>query len=75
MSGADHPDQAPRRPPIDHRSVHRKPTARAHPRSGKRSNSLLKITFKARRRFNLCPWHIGAITAAVLVLLHKHERP
>jgi hypothetical protein len=37
-----------------------------------RGNSLLKITFKALRRVSLCPWRIGAITAAALVLLH-HE--
>jgi hypothetical protein len=35
-----------------------------------RGNSLLKTTFKALRRVSLCPWRIGAITAAVLVLLH-----
>jgi hypothetical protein len=40
-----------------------------------RGNSLLKTTFKALRRVNLCPWRIGAITAAVLVLLHHmHDR-
>jgi DDE superfamily endonuclease len=37
-----------------------------------RGNSLLKTTFKALRRVSLCPWRIGAITAAALVLLH-HE--
>src|SRR3954468_6754651 len=37
-----------------------------------RGNSLLKSTFKALRRVSLCPWRIGAITAAALVLLH-HE--
>jgi DDE superfamily endonuclease len=35
-----------------------------------RGNSLLKTTFKALRRVTLCPWRIGAITAAALVLLH-----
>jgi hypothetical protein len=35
-----------------------------------RGNSLLKNTFKALRRVSLCPWRIGAITAAALVLLH-----
>jgi hypothetical protein len=35
-----------------------------------RSNSLLKTTFKALRRVSLCPWRIGAVTAAALVLLH-----
>jgi hypothetical protein len=38
-------------------------------------NSLLKTTFKALRRISLCPWRIGAITAAALVLLHhQHGR-
>ena len=37
-----------------------------------RGNSLLKTSFKALRRISLCPWRIGAITAAALVLLH-HE--
>jgi hypothetical protein len=36
-----------------------------------RGNSLLKATFKALRRVSLCPWRIGAITAAALVLLHQ----
>jgi hypothetical protein len=35
-----------------------------------RGNFLLKTTFKALRRVSLCPWRIGAITAAALVLLH-----
>jgi hypothetical protein len=35
-----------------------------------RGNSLLKTTFKALRRVSLCPWRIGAIAAAALVLLH-----
>jgi hypothetical protein len=40
-----------------------------------RGSSLLKTTFKALRRVSLCPWRIGAITAAALVLLHhKHGR-
>jgi len=40
-----------------------------------RGNSLLKTTFKSLRRVTLCPWRIGAITAAALVLLHhKHDR-
>ncbi len=40
-----------------------------------RGNSLLKTTFKALRRVSLCPWRIGAITAAALVLLHhQHGR-
>jgi hypothetical protein len=36
-----------------------------------RGNSLLKTTFKALRRVSLCPWRIGAITAAALVLFHQ----
>jgi hypothetical protein len=40
-----------------------------------RGNALLKTTFKALRRVSLCPWRIGAITAAALVLLHReHDR-
>jgi hypothetical protein len=40
-----------------------------------RANSLLKTTFKALRRVSLCPWRIGAIVAAALVLLHhEHDR-
>jgi hypothetical protein len=40
-----------------------------------RGNSLLKTTFKALRRVSLCPWRIGAIIAAALVLLHhQHGR-
>ena len=43
--------------------------------SAERSNSLLKTTFKALRRVSLCPWCIGAITAAALMLLHhQHDR-
>jgi len=38
-----------------------------------RGNSLLKTTFKALRRVSLCPWRIGAITAAALVLLHTEQ--
>ncbi len=45
----------------------------AHLRSqAERANSLLKTTFKALRRVSLCPWRIGAVVAAALVLLH-HE--
>jgi hypothetical protein len=40
---------------------------------GERANSLLKTTFKALRRWRGCPWRIGDIVAAALVLLH-HER-
>ena len=40
-----------------------------------RGNSLLKTTFKALRRVSVCPWRIGAVTAAALVLLHHmHDR-
>ncbi|OLL70326.1 transposase [Pseudonocardia sp. Ae168_Ps1] len=40
-----------------------------------RGNSLLKTTFKVLRRVSLCPWRIGHITAAALVLLHiEHGR-
>ena len=37
-----------------------------------RGNSLLKTT-KALRRVSLCPWRIGTITAAALVLLHQEH--
>lgn len=41
---------------------------------GERANSLLK-NFKALRRWRGCPWRIGDIAAAVLVLLHhEHHR-
>ena len=42
---------------------------------GERANSLLKTTFKALRRWRGCPWRIGDIVAAALVLLHhEHHR-
>jgi hypothetical protein len=42
---------------------------------GERGNSLLKTTFKALHNVSLCPWKIGAIVAAALVLLHiEHDR-
>jgi hypothetical protein len=42
---------------------------------GERGNSLLKTTFKALRNISLCPWRIGTIVAAALVLLHiDHDR-
>lgn len=42
---------------------------------GERGNSLLKMTFKALRNISLCPWRIGKIVAAALVLLHiDHDR-
>lgn len=37
---------------------------------GERANSLLKTTYKALRRYRGCPWRLGRITAAALVLLH-----
>lgn len=37
---------------------------------GERANSLLKTTFKALRNVSVCPWKIGDIAAAALVLLH-----
>lgn len=41
---------------------------------GERGNSLLKTTFKALRNVSLCPWKIGRIVAAALVLLHlEHD--
>jgi len=41
-----------------------------------RANSLLKTTFKALRHVSVCPWRIGAIAKAALVLLHlEHGRP
>ena len=42
---------------------------------GERGNSLLKTTFLALRNVSLCPWKIGKIVAAALVLLHiEHDR-
>jgi hypothetical protein len=42
---------------------------------GERANSLLKTTYKALRRYRGCPWRLGNITAAALVLLHhEHHR-
>lgn len=38
---------------------------------GERADSLLKITFKALRRWRGCPWQTGTVVAAVLVLLHR----
>jgi len=41
-----------------------------------RANSLLKTTFKALRSVSVCPWRIGAIAKAALVLLHlEYNRP
>src|SRR5215210_4284356 len=41
---------------------------------GECANSLLKTTFKALRRWRGCPWRIGDIVAAGLVLLHHEHR-
>jgi hypothetical protein len=42
---------------------------------GERGNSLLKTTFKALRNVSVCPWKIGKIVAAAMVLLHiEHDR-
>jgi hypothetical protein len=42
---------------------------------GERANALLKTTFKALRRYRGCPWRLGYIVAAALVLLHhEHHR-
>ena len=39
------------------------------------ANSRLKTTVNALRWVSVCPWHIVAITAAALVLLHReHDR-
>jgi len=41
---------------------------------GERANSLLKTTFKALRRWRGCPWRIGQVVAAALVVLHHEHR-
>jgi hypothetical protein len=41
---------------------------------GERANSLLKTIFKALRRWRGCPWRIGDVVAAALVLLHHEHR-
>ena len=41
---------------------------------GERANSLLKTTFKALRRWRGCPWRIGQVAAAALVVLHHEHR-
>jgi len=42
---------------------------------GERANSLLKTSFKALRRWRGCPWRIGQLVAAALVVLHhEHHR-
>jgi hypothetical protein len=63
-----HQAQCGRRLPADQRTVNLLHAATRAP--AERGNSLLKTTFKAPRRVSLCPWRIGAITAAPLVLLH-----
>jgi hypothetical protein len=40
---------------------------------GERANSLLKTTYKALRRYRGCPWRLGDIVAAALVLLHQEH--
>jgi hypothetical protein len=65
--------RAGRRLTVDQRTVNLLHAATRAP--AERGNSLLKTTFKALRRISLCPWRIGAITAAALVLLHhQHGR-
>ncbi|GLZ36617.1 transposase family protein [Actinokineospora sp. NBRC 105648] len=39
---------------------------------GERANSLLETTYKALRHYRGCPWRLGEIVGAALVLLH-HE--
>ena len=41
---------------------------------GERANSLLKTKFKALRRWRGCPWRIGQVAAAALVVLHHEHR-
>src|SRR5256885_7935893 len=38
------------------------------------ANALLKTRWNALQRVSLCPWRIGAIAAAALVLLHLQAR-
>lgn len=40
---------------------------------GERANSLLKTTYKILRRYRGCPWRLGKIVAAALVLLHTEK--
>jgi DDE superfamily endonuclease len=64
---------AGRRLTDDQRTVNLRHAATRAPAD--RGNSLLETTFKALRRVRLCPWRIGAITAAALVLLrYQHGR-
>lgn len=39
---------------------------------GERANSLIKTTYKALRHYHGCPWRLGDVVGAALVLLH-HE--
>lgn len=39
-----------------------------------RANAQLTMRYKALRRVSLCPWRIGTIVAAVLVLFHENHR-
>ncbi len=65
--------RAGRRLSADQRTVNLLHAATRGP--AERGNSLLKTSVKALRRISLCPWRIGAITAAALVLLHhQHGR-
>jgi len=57
----------------DQRTVNLLHAATRAPAEG--GNSLLKTTVKALRRVSPWPWRIGAITAAVLVLLHHAHGP
>lgn len=58
----------------DEQKTHNK-THNAKRAIGERGNSLLKTTFKALRNISLCPWKIGTIVAAALVILHTdHDR-
>ncbi len=40
---------------------------------GERANSLLKTTYKILRHYRGCPWRLGDIVAAALVLLHREN--
>ncbi len=72
------PIKKPSKPGTQTLSVEQRTVNALHSATGalaERGNSLLKTTFKALRRVSFCPWRIGAITAAALVLLHhEHDR-
>lgn len=38
-----------------------------------RANALLQPMFKALRRITVCPWRIGRVVAAALVILIMHR--